>query len=237
MIGLIPAAGRGTRLSLPFSKELLPLLDKEFYYPIIQSSIETMYGVGINKIIIIVNYQKSDLMKFLGNGSKFGVQLIYVVQEEPTSLPQALLEAVKITDYEDILFLMPDTLILPSDFLKTFFNQINTDFSINLGCFRTERPHKFAMISEQKSIVNFIEEKNPKSKLKWMWGFWYWKGNFSQHIRDFDFSIKEDGEWTLSEVAEFFLNKRDIYSIFLKNYSYRDFGTYEEIHDYLKDKF
>lgn len=168
MIGVIPAAGKGSRLGLPFSKELLPLLDKNSFYPIIQSSIEAMKSNGIKKIIIIINHHKSDLIKFLGNGQKFNLVLIYVVQQEPTSLPQALLEAVKISGDEDILFLMPDTLILPNDFLKEFFKKMNHNFPINLGCFITNQPHKFAMISEKNSIVDFIEEKNPNSKLTWM---------------------------------------------------------------------
>lgn len=237
MIGVIPAAGKGTRLNLPFSKELLPLLDKKIYFPVIQNSIEAMIGVGINRIVIVVSHHKSDLIKFLGNGSRFSVQLLYVIQEEATSLPQALLEAIKITDKEDILFLMPDTLILPNDFLKVFFDQINTAFSINLGCFKSELVHKFAMISENNNIVDFIEEKNPKSKLKWMWGFWYWKESFSQHIRDFDFSIKNDTEWTLSDVAKAYIDKRDIHAVLLENFSYRDLGTHDEIYDYLNMNF
>lgn len=235
MIGVIPAAGKGSRLGLPFSKELLPLLDKNSFYPIIQSSIEAMKSNGIKKIIIIINHHKSDLIKFLGNGQKFNLVLIYVVQQEPTSLPQALLEAVKISGDEDILFLMPDTLILPNDFLKEFFKKMNHNFPINLGCFITNQPHKFAMISEKNSIVDFIEEKNPNSKLTWMWGFWHWKGSFSEHLKHYNFTFKEDSEITLSHVAEAYIYNKEIYAVLLENHRYRDLGTYDDIREYLKE--
>jgi glucose-1-phosphate thymidylyltransferase len=233
MIGIIPAAGKGSRLSFPFSKELLPLLDRGSFYPIIQSSIDAMRKVGIKKIIIIVNYQKSDLLKFLGNGSRFDLQIVYVVQEEPTSLPQALLEAVKITGDEEVLFLMPDTIILPNDFLTVFCNKINPLFPINIGCFKTSTPEKYAMISEENSIVDFIEEKNPNSILKWMWGFWYWNKEFSSFLRNYIFQSIYDSEITLSEVADSFLREKKIYSVKLHDYRYRDLGTFDEIIEYM----
>lgn len=235
MIGIIPAAGKGTRLSLPFSKELLPLLDRDKYFPVIQSSIEAMIGAGINKIIVIVNHTKSDLIKFLGNGSKFNINIFYAIQEEARSLPEALLEAVKIVPNEEIVFLMPDTIISPDNFLRKFLDEMDTKFIINLGCLKTKSPHKFAMVSEVHSVVDFMEEKNPKSKLSWMWGFWHWKPEFSNHLINYDYYQNQNDfkEITLSHVANEFMIKKQIFAVKLSGYLYRDLGTFDEINDYL----
>ena len=87
--GIILAGGRGTRLSpitLGISKQLLPVYDKPMiYYPI-----ATLMAAGIREICIIVNHSDQEsFVRVLGNGSRFGISLTYIVQPNPEGIPQA----------------------------------------------------------------------------------------------------------------------------------------------------
>lgn len=68
IIGLIPVAGKGNRLGLPFSKEMFPDIRAVNYRPIMMYTIEAMKLAGIEHIIFTINPHKSDTLTFLGNG-------------------------------------------------------------------------------------------------------------------------------------------------------------------------
>jgi glucose-1-phosphate thymidylyltransferase len=58
IIGLIPAAGKGIRLGLPYPKELYPVIRNNHYKPISQFVLSNMTTAGINHIIFVVNETK-----------------------------------------------------------------------------------------------------------------------------------------------------------------------------------
>lgn len=234
-IGVIPAAGMGTRLGLPFSKELFPIYTDTSYTPIILKSIQALKKIGINEIVVIINWAKNDIIKYLGNGKKFEINITYVVQNEPKSLPQAIKEAYHLLEGKVVYFLMPDTLIEPNDFLVEFDTK-PVEKEITLGLFKTTRPDKFGMVNFQNDLVTFMEEKNSSSKLEYMWGFMRWKDKFSKAILNFPYDL-ESKETTMSDVVNNFLLSGDVGFVKLDNYKYRDLGTFDEIEKYFEEIF
>lgn len=86
MKAIIPTGGRGTRMRpLTFSanKHIIPVGNK----PLIFYPIETVADAGIKEIAITYNPGQLDIIKdIIGDGSKWGVNFTFILQEEPKGL-------------------------------------------------------------------------------------------------------------------------------------------------------
>lgn len=108
--GMILAGGKGTRLyplTLAICKPLLPVYDKPMiYYPL-----STLMLAGVKDILII---STSDdlvaLKKLLGTGSKFGINLSYIVQETPNGIAEAFLLGANFINNDPCILALGDNI-------------------------------------------------------------------------------------------------------------------------------
>ena len=105
---LILAAGKGTRmwpLTENIPKPLLPICG----LPIIERQIQELKKVGVKKLYILIGYQMKELSDYLG-GTKYGIDIKYIVQEKQKGTGHAVSLAKKHID-GDFYCLNGDTVI------------------------------------------------------------------------------------------------------------------------------
>jgi glucose-1-phosphate thymidylyltransferase len=158
MIGIIPAAGKGTRLgelTKEKSKELLPVGGK----PIIEHVLDQFKEAEITQIFVIIGPGKEDIIKYLGNGTRIGLQISYLYQENPEGLARAIYEANGFVN-ESFAVVLGDNLLLPTSLLKTVISEHTTcGADVTLVGHEVSDPERFGVIESVDGKVTGLEEK------------------------------------------------------------------------------
>ncbi|HZP67957.1 MAG TPA: nucleotidyltransferase family protein [Rudaea sp.] len=172
MWGVIPAAGRGSRIQpLAFSKELLPvgsrvLDDVQRPCAVGEYLIERMIRGGADKICFVIGSGKSDILEYFGG--RFGsADLAYVVQAQPAGLCDAIFRARPlIAPGETVAIGLPDTVWFPDDGLAAL-----PDDALSFLLFPVERPELFdAVVLDGDDRVREIRVKQRDAGTPWIWG-------------------------------------------------------------------
>ena len=110
MKGLILSGGRGTRLrpiTYTSAKQLVPVANK----PILFYGIEALAASGISEIGIVVGDTHQEIRDAVGDGSQWGVRVVYIQQEAPLGLAHAVLTAEPFIGTDSFCMYLGDNLI------------------------------------------------------------------------------------------------------------------------------
>lgn len=105
---VIMAGGKGTRIASVRSdvpKPMINICGK----PILEHQIDNLKACGLTDIILVIGYLGDKIKEYFGNGSKFGVNIEYFVEDHPLGTAGALFKMPQLT--EDFLLLCGDVII------------------------------------------------------------------------------------------------------------------------------
>jgi glucose-1-phosphate thymidylyltransferase len=210
-VGLLPAAGRGVRFGASgYIKELFPLLftsgsDDRILEPrpLCEMALRSIRAAGAERCLVLVSPEKLEVLRVLGSGAAVGLTLAYGVQTVPGGLPHVVRTAAAWLDGADVVFAMPDTIVLPPDALRrTHERRLETGADLTLGIFPMEDPERFGAVEvgPQGEVLRILREKTPQREVKTIWGIAAWSAAFTRFCAEWDAEAEKaaSGERLLS---------------------------------------
>ncbi|HEY2006800.1 MAG TPA: glucose-1-phosphate thymidylyltransferase, partial [Solirubrobacteraceae bacterium] len=164
--GLILSGGKGTRLrpiTHTSAKQLVPVANK----PVLFYGIQAMAEAGISEVGIIIAPETGDeIREAAGDGSRFGINLTYIVQDEPAGLAHAVLTAEPfLRDSPFVMYLGDNLLQGGIRDLVTAFRAGEPDALILLT--QVPDPEQYGVAElENGSVIRLVEKpRQPKTDL------------------------------------------------------------------------
>lgn len=193
IIGLLPAAGQGTRISpLPMSKELFPLGFRKTVGTVglrpkvaCHYLLEKMYLAGAREAFLILRPGKWDIPAFLGDGSDLGLRLAYLTVHVPFGVPFSLNQAYPFVQNATVIMGFPDILFQPEDAYVRLIQRLNTNQAeVVLGLFPTAQPEQAGVVEFDAASgrVSGIYEKSGFTHLPYMWAIAAWQPSFTEFL-------------------------------------------------------
>lgn len=236
MKGIVLAGGSGTRLyplTKVTSKQLLPVYDK----PMIFYPLSMLMLAGIREILIIST--PTDITRFedlLGNGSNFGLELSYAVQENPNGLAEAFLIGEDFIDGDSVAMVLGDNIFYGSG-LGYLLRQaaaatMAEQSKATVFGYFVENPQAFGVVEfDDDGHVISIEEKpeHPKSNIA-VTGLYF----YDNRVVDFAKQIQPSprGELEITDLNTMYLEAGDLeVKLMGRGFSWMDTGTVDALID------
>ena len=231
MKGIVLAGGNGTRLwplTAARSKQLLPVYDKPLiYYPI-----STLMLAGISEILVIT--RPEDLAQFqllLGDGSRFGIQIEYKVQQKASGIAEAFLIGESFIGDNSVCLILGDNIFYGQG-LGEQLQEISADSRATIFGYEVIDPERYGVVEIDKSQnIKSIEEKptSPKSKFA-VPGIYFYPNNVIELTKSLVPSNR--GELEITDLNLIYLNRHELECRVLnRGTAWFDTGTIKSLND------
>ena len=153
---IIQAGGIGARLR-PYTtvvpKPLMPVGNM----PILEIVLRQLVVSGFRRATITVGHLAHLIQAFFGDGSKFGLEVDYVIEDEPLGTIGAL---SRISDLIDPFLVMNGDLLTDLDYRKFFDSHLDSGSMMTVSVFSKDVPISLGVIDfdENHGITGFAEK-------------------------------------------------------------------------------
>lgn len=157
MKAVILAAGEGTRLR-PFTltrpKHLIPLGGKT----VIEHVLDAITNAGVDEAFVVVHHKAEQLKDFLGDGSKYGLELNYVHQTEMKGTADAI-KTVEPNVNEDFLLIYGD-ILTTSEAIKSVIKEYDQNKpAVAMAVVQVSHPEHYGIVKHENQYITDILEK------------------------------------------------------------------------------
>ncbi len=230
MKGIILAGGSGTRLApltLPTSKQLLPVYDKPMiYYPL-----STLMLAGVREILVITTpHEQEQFKRLLQNGSQWGISIQYATQEKPEGLAQALIIGEEFIDGSPVALILGDNIFYGPG-MGTALSRMIGRQGATVFAYEVSDPERYGVVEfDSSGKVLSIEEKPASPKSNYVIpGLYFYDGQAPAIAKRLQPSSR--GEIEITDLHREYLTAEKLnVEILDSDKTWLDTGTIESLH-------
>ena len=229
--GIILAGGSGTRLSpltKSVNKQLLPINDK----PMIFYPLSIMMLSNIKKILMVVNPGQIDNFKsLLGNGSRYGIEINYKIQDKPRGLPDAFNLGRHFIGKDNVALILGDNFFYGQSLTKKLEKSSIHKSGATIFLKEVSRPDDYGVAKIKKNRIEKIVEK-PKKYIsnKAITGLYF----FDKNVCDYTKKLKKStrGELEITDLIKEYKKKNKLkYELIGRGAIWSDAGKMEDLNN------